>query len=115
MRLGFSLGSGLPEGDFRCARLPKRRAARVGQIVYIASRPKTPRLPMREPPSFSWCNTRRLVGAPLLLGIGLLAPRPVQAQAPADWGPVSVDLADIAYPHLVQTFPLVVYGQNVNM
>ncbi|MEX2285296.1 MAG: alpha/beta hydrolase [Gemmatimonadota bacterium] len=50
-----------------------------------------------------------------MLGIGLLAPRPVQAQAPADWGPVSVDLADIAYPHPVQTFPLVVYGQNVNM
>jgi pimeloyl-ACP methyl ester carboxylesterase len=57
----------------------------------------------------------RLATVLTLTGISVLTPHLVVGQAPADWGPVSVDLADMAYPHPVQTFPLVVYGQNVNM
>src|SRR5262245_21309783 len=57
----------------------------------------------------------RLALARTLFGISVLVPRLLVGQAPADWGPVSVDLADIPYPQPVQTFPLVVYGQNVNM
>jgi pimeloyl-ACP methyl ester carboxylesterase len=37
------------------------------------------------------------------------------AQAPADYGPVSVDLTDMPYPYPVSTFSFVLYGQNVNM
>src|SRR5262245_40890120 len=51
----------------------------------------------------------------MLTVIMVFTPHLLAGQAPADWGPVSVDLADLVYPHPVQTFPLVVYGQNVNM
>jgi pimeloyl-ACP methyl ester carboxylesterase len=50
--------------------------------------------------------------------VGALTPfRAAQAQAqpPADYGPVSVDLTDIPYPYPVSTLPFVVYGQDVRM
>jgi pimeloyl-ACP methyl ester carboxylesterase len=37
------------------------------------------------------------------------------AQAPADYGPVSVDMVDVPYPHPVSTFEFVLYGQPVRM
>jgi pimeloyl-ACP methyl ester carboxylesterase len=37
------------------------------------------------------------------------------AQAPADYGPVSVDMTDVPYPHPVSTFSFVLYGQDVKM
>jgi pimeloyl-ACP methyl ester carboxylesterase len=37
------------------------------------------------------------------------------AQAPTDYGPVSVDLADVQYPHPVSTLAFRVYGQDVRM
>lgn len=36
-------------------------------------------------------------------------------QAPADYGPVSVDLTDIQYPHPVSTMSFRVYGNDVRM
>jgi pimeloyl-ACP methyl ester carboxylesterase len=39
----------------------------------------------------------------------------VRAQAPADYGPVSVDMTDVPYPHPVSTFSFVLYGQDVKM
>ena len=53
---------------------------------------------------------RRLVHA-LLIGGATVA----SAQAPADYGPVSVDMTDIPYPHPVSTFSFVLYGQDVRM
>jgi pimeloyl-ACP methyl ester carboxylesterase len=38
-----------------------------------------------------------------------------RAQAPADFGPVSVDLVDMPYPHPVSTLSFVLYAQNVQM
>src|SRR5215216_7028337 len=38
-----------------------------------------------------------------------------RAQAPADYGPVSVDLTDVQYPYPVSTLSFVVYGQDVRM
>src|SRR6185503_13294812 len=37
------------------------------------------------------------------------------AQAPADYGPVSADVAEIAYPYPVSTLSFVLYGQDVRM
>jgi hypothetical protein len=37
------------------------------------------------------------------------------AQAPADYGPVSVDLTDVPYPYPVSTLSFVLYGQDVRM
>jgi pimeloyl-ACP methyl ester carboxylesterase len=37
------------------------------------------------------------------------------AQAPADYGPVSVDMTDVEYPYPVSTYAFVVYGQPVKM
>jgi pimeloyl-ACP methyl ester carboxylesterase len=36
-------------------------------------------------------------------------------QAPADYGPVSVDLTDMPYPHPVATWPFELYGHDVRM
>src|SRR6185369_10572344 len=38
-----------------------------------------------------------------------------RAQAPADWGPVSVNLEDVPYPHPVSTLAFTFYGQSVRM
>ena len=60
-----------------------------------------------SPPSL-----RRYVALALVvLGPSLAA----QTQAPADYGPVSVDLADVPYPYPVATFSFVLYGQDVRM
>ena len=37
------------------------------------------------------------------------------AQAPAYYGPVSADVAEIPYPHPVSTFAFVLYGKDVRM
>ena len=37
------------------------------------------------------------------------------AQAPADYGPVSADVAEIPYPHPVSTLSFVLYGKDVRM
>ena len=50
----------------------------------------------------------------VLLLAPLLAPV-ARAQAPADYGPMSVDLADFPYPHPVSTLSFVLYGQDVHM
>src|SRR5262245_51878666 len=39
----------------------------------------------------------------------------VRAQAPTDIPPVSMDVAEIDYPHPVQTFSFTFYGNNVRM
>lgn len=38
-----------------------------------------------------------------------------QRHAPADYGPVSVDLTDMPYPHPVSTWPFELYGHDVRM
>jgi pimeloyl-ACP methyl ester carboxylesterase len=70
---------------------------------------------MRERPEEHRRSPRICASLLLLACVTLLEPRQVSGQAPADWGPVSVDLTDLSYPHPVQTFALTVYGQNVNM
>ncbi|HTE44918.1 MAG TPA: alpha/beta hydrolase [Gemmatimonadaceae bacterium] len=51
-----------------------------------------------------------------LLLVCLLAPFvAARAQAPADYGPMSVDLADVPYPYPVATLSFVLYGQDVRM
>ena len=51
------------------------------------------------------------------LAVFVLAVAPVSlpAQAPADYGPVSADVAEVPYPHPVSTFPFVLYGKDVKM
>lgn len=49
------------------------------------------------------------------LVLALFSATAARAQAPADYGPVSVDLTDIAHPHPVSTLAFVVYGQDVRM
>ena len=46
----------------------------------------------------------------LLLGAAI-----ANAQAPADYGPVSADVSEIQYPHPVSYLPFVFYGNNVRM
>jgi hypothetical protein len=38
-----------------------------------------------------------------------------QSQAPVDYGPVSVDLTDMPYPHPVSMWPFELYGHDVRM
>jgi pimeloyl-ACP methyl ester carboxylesterase len=58
-------------------------------------------------------RTRRLwFGSAVALST---APVLLAAQAPADYGPVSADVAEIAYPYPVSTFPFVLYGKDVRM
>src|SRR5579885_1609735 len=45
----------------------------------------------------------------------LAAAPAVRAQAPADYGPVSVDLTVVAYPYPVSRLELTEYGQRVRM
>ena len=40
---------------------------------------------------------------------------PLAAQAPADYGPVSMNVEEIAYPHPLSTFSFKLYGQDVKM
>src|SRR5215467_1258864 len=42
-------------------------------------------------------------------------PRLAQAQAPADYGPVSADVSEIPYPHPVSKLAFKVYGKDVQM
>ena len=44
-----------------------------------------------------------------------LTPFVLAAQAPADYGPVSANVAEIAYPHPVSTLAFVFYGKDVQM
>jgi len=44
-----------------------------------------------------------------------IAPLSLAAQAPADYGPVSADVAEIPYPHPMSTFGFVLYGKDVKM
>src|SRR5690348_14123460 len=45
----------------------------------------------------------------------LVTPGVAQTTPPADWGPVSVDVADVPYPYPVQTLSFTFYGQPVRM
>ncbi|HEY2163709.1 MAG TPA: hypothetical protein VGH04_06965, partial [Gemmatimonadaceae bacterium] len=54
-----------------------------------------------------WTIARHGAWALLVLGPFLR----VDAQAPADYGPVSVDLTDVPYPYPVSTLSFVLYGQ----
>jgi len=47
---------------------------------------------------------------PLCLALGA-----ANAQAPADYGPMSPNMEDVPYPHPVSTFSFVVYGKDVRM
>jgi len=58
-----------------------------------------------------WTIGRRAVWALFVLAPFLR----VNAQAPADYGAVSVDLTDVPYPYPVSTFSFVLYGQDVRM
>jgi len=62
------------------------------------------------------CHRSLRSGAGLVLALlGLSVAASAHAQAPADYGPVSVDLADVPYPHPVSTLAFVLYGQDVRM
>jgi pimeloyl-ACP methyl ester carboxylesterase len=56
-----------------------------------------------------------IVGALALMLVGAPARSSVSAQAPADYGPVSADVAEIPYPHPVSTLSFVLYGKDVRM
>ena len=56
----------------------------------------------------------------LLLGLLLFAVPPLQAQEPpaeppADWGPVSINMEDVPYPHPVSHVEFTLHGQDVRM
>jgi poly(3-hydroxybutyrate) depolymerase len=57
----------------------------------------------------------RLTRLAVSLLVAFAAPIAMQAQAPADYGPVSADVAEIPYPHPVSTFAFVLYGKDVRM
>jgi pimeloyl-ACP methyl ester carboxylesterase len=59
-------------------------------------------------------STPCLARMALALALSVM-PRVVPAQAPADYGPVSADVAEIPYPHPVSTFAFVLYGKDVRM
>src|SRR5262245_1254125 len=52
------------------------------------------------------------IGAAVVLSVTAIA---LQAQAPADYGPVSADVAEIPYPYPVSTLTFVLYGKDVRM
>jgi pimeloyl-ACP methyl ester carboxylesterase len=61
-------------------------------------------------------SARRTIGLCAVWTLVVIAPFPrAHAQAPADYGPVSVDLTDVPYPYPVSTFSFVLYGQDVRM
>ena len=45
----------------------------------------------------------------------VVTPVSLHAQAPADYGPVSADVAEIPYPYPVSTLAFVLYGKDVRM
>jgi len=47
--------------------------------------------------------------------VAALVAAPLAAQAPADYGPVSMNVEEIAYPYPVSTFAFKLYGQDVKM
>ena len=64
---------------------------------------------------------RNPIAAAVLL-LALAAPRPTLAQGqeppaapPADWGPMSINLEDVPYPHPVSFMPFSLEGQDVRM
>jgi pimeloyl-ACP methyl ester carboxylesterase len=64
---------------------------------------------------------RNTIAAVTLL-LALAAPRPAFAQGPeppaappADWGPMSINLEDVPYPHPVSFMPFSLEGQDVRM
>src|SRR5262249_15375292 len=58
---------------------------------------------------------RRSVMTIAVLAFTLVRGSYAQTQAPSDYGPVSVDLTDMPYPHPVSTLSFVLYGQDVRM
>src|SRR5215510_375150 len=58
---------------------------------------------------------RRSVLTIVVLALTLVRSSYAQTQAPSDYGPVSVDLTDMPYPHPVSTLQFVLYGQDVRM
>jgi len=61
-------------------------------------------------------SSRRLIATAIRASIFATAiPLAVHAQAPADYGPVSADVAEIPYPHPVSTFAFKLYGNDVRM
>ena len=54
-------------------------------------------------------------GALALTALSSVAPVSAVAQAPADYGPVSADVAEIPYPYPVSTLSFVLYGKDVRM
>ncbi len=61
-------------------------------------------------------SARRTIGLCAVWGLVVIAPfRHAHAQAPADYGAVSVDLTDVAYPYPLSTLSFVLCGQDVRM
>jgi hypothetical protein len=57
----------------------------------------------------------RIVTRSLAAFVLATAPISLAAQAPADYGPVSADVAEVPYPHPVSNFSFVLYGKDVKM
>lgn len=68
-------------------------------------------------PTTRTSRTRRRAGRPgiLIAALFVLSWLPAAAQAPPDYGPVSITLEDLPYPHPVAFLPLTLYGQDVRM
>lgn len=58
---------------------------------------------------------RKLWLAATMIGWCLLGPGHLPAQAPDDWGPVSIGLEEVEYPHPVQYMDFSVMGKDVRM
>ncbi|HAK57170.1 MAG: alpha/beta hydrolase [Vicinamibacterales bacterium] len=56
----------------------------------------------------------RLLGVLVVLAV-MAAPALAQRQAPADYGPRSINLEDLPYPHPVSYLEFALYGQDVRM
>lgn len=56
-----------------------------------------------------------IFGALAVTALSSTAPISATAQAPADYGPVSADVAEIPYPYPVSTLSFVLFGKDVRM
>jgi pimeloyl-ACP methyl ester carboxylesterase len=61
------------------------------------------------------CSRAAVVTAIVLLSAAAAAAQEPPSSPPADWGPMSINLEDVPYPHPVSYLPFTLEGQDVRM